>query len=147
MLMVTVPIGGPVIKVLVLVVTSLMLVARCRVILRHVHLHLEAVVRLTAVQQRVLALMMALVEHVERRRMSAGRAVRRRSVVIVKAYPRVVDRRTVPLVEVPRIVRLLILRLKQILAGSWEPEATIGHLSMERIDIGEARRSRMVVCL
>ena len=62
----------------------------------------------------------------------------------MKTYPRIIDRRTVSLMDVPGVVRLLGLRLEEILAGSWEPEATIGHLSMEEIDIGEARRSGML---
>ena len=35
------------------------------------------------------------VEHVERWRMSTWGLVRRRSIIIVKSYPRIIDRRTV----------------------------------------------------
>jgi len=46
-----------------------------------------------------------------------------------------------PLVlKVPRIMRLLVLRLIEIRAGSWEPENTIGHLRMKGRSVGRANR-------
>jgi len=85
------------IHVLVLMMRALVLIAGVRISLGHVHLHLEAMVWLTAVEQRVLTLVMALVEHVEGRRMGARGAIWGRCIVVVEAYPRIIDGRAVTL--------------------------------------------------
>ena len=44
------------------------------------------------------------------------------------------------MLKVSRIMRLLVLRLIEIRAGSWEPEDTIGHLRMKGRCVGGANR-------
>ena len=89
-------------------------------LLGHVHVHLEALVAI-AVEQAML------IEHGKSRRVGAGRAIGRGRVLRVKgnALGRG-DGRSVPSMELT-----LRLGLVEILAGSLEPEGTIGHLGMQ----------------
>lgn len=112
----------------------MVLAALVRVVLVHVHLHLEALVTLSAIEQAMLVVLVALVEHAVGAvgwRVGAWRAVGRGRVVGVEAYSRIVDGRSVSLVRMARVVCLLALLLVVILSGPWEPEATIGHLKTQ----------------
>lgn len=91
-----------VIVVLLILVVALMLIVLVLEVLGHVHPQLILLVAVAI--EHVLSALMALAEHAEGGRVSAGRAVWRRSVVVVKTDSRVIDGRPVPLVELSRVV-------------------------------------------
>ena len=121
------PTNASVILVLVVQMVSLMNICVILKVLRQVHLWLEILVSVVAIQHGMVLPVAAMVEHVVwvvSRRVRARRAIRRGSVgVRLEEGPAVANRRAVAVVvQVPRVGVLV-----EILAAGIEPVETIGH--------------------